>query len=205
MQGGFLSLKDLAQHTDTWIEPISTNYRGYDVYELPPNGQGTAVLQMLNILEDYDIASMGYGSTEYIHHLIEAKKLAFEDRAKFYADPEYADIPVGKLISKAYAAERRKLINSQKTSLSYPPGEFERSNTIYLTVADEDGNMVSLIQSNFLEMGSGMVPSGLGFVMKDGKPFISFGVMGGAMQPQGHVQVLVNIIDFGMNLQAAGY
>ncbi len=236
-QGGFLSYEDLAAHESEWVEPVSTEYRGYDVWELPPNGQGIAVLQMLNILESYDIKSMGFGSEEYLHLLIEAKKLAFEDRAKFYSDPDFNDIPVEKLISKAYASERRQLINPDRAARSYPAGNLKHGDTIYLTVADKDGNMVSLIQSNYLGIGSGMTPTGLGFVLqdrgnlfsldkdhmnvyepgkrpfhtiipafvtKDGKPFFSFGVMGGAMQPQGHVQVLVNIIDFGMNIQEAG-
>lgn len=236
-QGGFLSLRDLADHESEWVEPISTNYRGYDVWELPPNGQGTAVLQMLNILEGYDIASMGFGSTDYIHHLVEAKKLAFEDRAKFYADPDFYDIPIEALISKEYAEERRALIDPNRAASSYPAGELEQGNTIYLTTADAEGNMVSLIQSNYRGMGSGIVPEGLGFVLqdrgelfslekghanvyephkrpfhtiipafitKDGQPFISFGLMGGAMQPQGHTQIVCNLIDFGMNLQEAG-
>ncbi len=236
-QGGFLSTKDLADHTADWVEPVSTNYRGYEVYELPPNGQGTAVLQMLNILEGYDLASMGFGSAEYIHHLVEAKKLAYEDRAKYYADPDFVQIPMDWLISKEYALARAKLIDPERAGNEYPAGELEQGNTIYMTVADGDGNMISLIQSNYSGMGSGMTPPGLGFILqnrgalfsmeeghnnvyephkrpfhtiipafvtKDGKPYLSFGLMGGAMQPQGHVQVLVNMIDFGMNVQEAG-
>ncbi len=238
-QGGFLSYEDLASHKSEWVEPVSTNYRGYDVWELPPNGQGIAALQMLNILEGYDIASMGFGSADYLHVLIEAKKLAFEDRAKFYADPAFNTIPVQELISKSYAAERRKLIRMDRAGRSYPAGNpaLHDGDTIYLTVADAEGNMVSLIQSNFRGMGSGMTPDDLGFILqdrgelfnleeghfntyapgkrpfhtiipayvtKDGKPFLSFGVMGGDMQPQGHVQILVNIIDFGMNVKEAG-
>ena len=236
-QGGFLSARDLADHHSEWVEPISTNYRGYDVWELPPNGQGTAVLQQLNMLEKFDIASMGYGSPEYIHAFIETKKLAFEDRAKYYSDPDFNQIPIRKLISKEYAKERLKLYNSEKSAKSVPAGNLETGNTIYLTTADKDGNMVSLIQSNYRGMGSGMTPGKLGFVLqdrgemfiidqnhmnkyephkrpfhtiipafitKDGKPFISFGLMGGSMQPQGHVQMVVNLIDFGMNLQEAG-
>jgi gamma-glutamyltranspeptidase/glutathione hydrolase len=237
--GGFLRYEDLAAHRSEWVTPVSTNYRGYDVYELPPNGQGIAALQILNILEGFDIKSMGFGSAEYIHTFVEAKKLAFEDRARFYADPDFADVPVDRLISKAYANERRKLIDKRKAAMSYPAGDavLETGDTIYLTVADKDGNMVSLIQSNYRGMGSGMTPGDLGFIlqdrgelfslteghanvfepgkrpfhtiipafiMKDGKPFISFGVMGGSMQPQGHAQVIVNMIDFGMNLQEAG-
>lgn len=235
--GGFLKISDLVAHTSEWVEPVSTNYRGYDVWELPPNGQGIAVLQILNILEDFDIKNMGFGSKEYLHLLIEAKKLAYEDRAKFYADPGFNKIPVDKLISKEYAAERRKLIDHLKSSIRVEPGDLEDGDTIYLTVADKDGNMISLIQSLYWGFGSGMVSPKLGFplqnrgelftfkdghfnqytpgkrpfhtiipafVTKDSKPFLSFGVMGGSMQPQGHVQVLINIIDFAMGLQEAG-
>jgi gamma-glutamyltranspeptidase/glutathione hydrolase len=192
---------------------------------------------MLNIMEGYDIKSMGFGSADYIHLFVESKKLAFEDRAKFYADPAFNQLPVKQLISKGYAAERRKLLDMNKASKRQLPGNPEHGNTIYLTVADEAGNMVSLIQSNYRGMGSGMTPDGLGFVLqdrgemftlkenhvntyepgkrpfqtiipafitKDGIPWVSFGVMGGAMQPQGHVQIVVNLIDFGMNLQEAG-
>ncbi|MCF6332428.1 MAG: gamma-glutamyltransferase [Draconibacterium sp.] len=236
-QGGFLSMKDFADHTSEWVEPISTDYRGYDVWELPPNGQGTAVLQMLNILENYDIASMGFGSPEYMHLFIEAKKLAFEDRAKYYSDPDFNKLPIKELISKAYGKQRAGLIDEDRAARSYPAGELEYGNTIYLTTADKDGNMVSLIQSNYRGMGSGMTPGKLGFILQDrgelfalkeghmnvyvphkrpfhtiipafitknGEPFISFGLMGGAMQPQGHTQIVCNIIDFGMNLQEAG-
>jgi gamma-glutamyltranspeptidase/glutathione hydrolase len=219
------------------VKPVSTNYRGYDVWELPPNGQGIAALQILNILEGYDIAAMGFGSSEYIHHFVEAKKLAFEDRAKYYADPAFNELPVEELISKEYADLRRELIRPQRASRRLDAGELEKGNTIYMTVADEQGNMVSLIQSNYRGMGSGMCPPGLGFILqdrgelfsleeghynvyepgkrpfhtiipafvtKDGKPWMSFGVMGGSMQPQGHAQILINMIDFGMNLQEAG-
>lgn len=236
-EGGFLSMRDFQDHHSDWIEPVSTNYRGYDVWELPPNGQGIAVLQILNVLENYDIKAMGFGSSEYIHTFVEAKKLAFEDRAKFYADPEFNKLPIKGLISKEYARERNKLINPNRAAKVYPPGNPEHGNTIYLTTADKDGNMVSLIQSNYRGMGSGMTPGKLGFILqdrgemfsldpnhmnkfephkrpfhtiipafitKDGKPFISFGLMGGSMQPQGHVQIVVNLIDFGMNLQEAG-
>ncbi len=236
-QGGFLSMKDFEDHMSEWVEPISTNYRGYDVWELPPNGQGTAVLQMLNILENYDIASMGFGSPEYMHLFIEAKKLAYEDRAKYYSDMDFNKIPIKGLISKEYAKKRAELINENRAARSYPAGELEMGNTIYLTTADKDGNMVSLIQSNYRGMGSGMTPGKLGFILqdrgelfalredhmnvyephkrpfhtiipafitKDGEPFVSFGLMGGAMQPQGHTQIVCNLIDFGMNLQEAG-
>lgn len=235
-QGGVMSIEDFETHTSEWVEPVSTNYRGYDVWELPPNGQGIAALQILNIMEGYDVAAMGFGSGEYIHHFVEAKKLAFEDRAKYYADMAFNDIPVEQLISKEYAAERRALI-SEKAARSYDAGKLEQGNTIYMTTADKDGNMVSLIQSNYRGMGSGMVPPKLGFmfqdrgelfsleeghynviepgkrpfhtiipafITKDGKPWISFGLMGGAMQPQGHAQIVMNLVDFGMNLQEAG-
>jgi gamma-glutamyltranspeptidase/glutathione hydrolase len=238
-QGGFLSAQDLAEHKSDWVEPVSTNYRGYDVWELPPNGQGIAVLQMLNILEGFDLKSMGFGSADYAHLFIEAKKLAFEDRAKHYADPAFSKIPVKQLISKKYAAERRKLINAKKAAKAYEAGNpaLNEGDTVYLTTADSEGNMVSLIQSNYRGFGSGMVPDGLGFVLQNrgemfmleeghansyapkkrpfhtiipafltrgGQPVMSFGVMGGAMQPQGHVQIVVNLVDFGMELQEAG-
>lgn len=236
-QGGFLSYDDLASHHSEWVEPLSVNYRGYDVWELPPNGQGTAALQMLNMLEQYDIAAMGFGTAEYIHLFTEIKKLAFEDRAKYYADPDFNNIPIEKLLSKEYAKERLKLFNNKVAAKAYDAGELEMGNTIYMTVADQFGNMVSLIQSNYRGMGSGICPPGLGFILqdrgelfsleeghvnvyepgkrpfhtiipafitKDGKPWISFGLMGGAMQPQGHAQIVVDLIDFGMNLQEAG-
>src|SRR5438034_7902280 len=271
--GGFLQKADFENHTSTWVEPVSVNYRGYDVFELPPNGQGIAVLQMLNILEGFDLRAMGHNSPETLHTMIETKKIVWADRAKFYADPAFAKIPLTGLLSKTYATERLKLIDpnhaakkveagnpldgGQAASLTrptdcqsvgsteqagsllaetgkaaYPPGD-----TIYMCTADDEGNMVSLIQSNYRGMGSGIVVPGLGFmfqdrgelfsmdpqhanvyapgkrpfhtiipgfVMKDGKPWEAFGVMGGGMQPQGHVQVLTNQIDFGLNVQEAG-
>ncbi len=236
-QGGFLSYEDLATHYSEWVEPLSVNYRGYDVWELPPNGQGTAALQQLQIMENFDVAAMGFGTAEYIHMFTEAKKLAFEDRAKYYADPDFNNYPIEELISDEYAAERTKLLNLNRAALSYPAGEIEQGNTIYMTVADQFGNMVSLIQSNYRGMGSGICPPGLGFILqdrgelfsleeghanvyapgkrpfhtiipafitKDGKPWVSFGLMGGAMQPQGHAQIVANLIDFGMGLQEAG-
>jgi gamma-glutamyltranspeptidase/glutathione hydrolase len=236
-QGGFLSSEDLASHTSEWVEPLSTNYRGYDVWELPPNGQGIAALQILNILELYDVKDMGFGSADYLHLFTEAKKLAYEDRAKFYSDPDFNELPIDQLISKEYAKERNKLINMTRSANSYPPGDFGQGETVYMTVADDEGNMVSLIQSNYRGMGSGMTPTGLGFILQDrgelfslgkghfnvyepgkrpfhtiipsfitknGKPWVSYGVMGGGMQPQGHVQIVVNLIDFGMSLQEAG-
>ena len=238
-EGGYLSYEDLASHTSEWMDPVSTEYRGYDVWELPPNGQGITVLEMLNILEGYDIRAMGFGSAAHIHSFVEAKKLAFEDRAKFLADPAFVDIPVEALISKEYGAERRALISPDRAAARYDAGNpaMNDGDTVYLTVADDAGNMVSLIQSNYRGMGSGLCPDGLGFclhdrgelfdlepgrpntyeprkrpfhtiipgfITKDDKPFASFGVMGGAMQPQGHVQIIMNLIDFGMTLQEAG-
>lgn len=237
--GGYLRKLDFEKHTSTWVEPVSVNYRGYDVYELPPNGQGIAALQMLNILEGYDLQALGYNSPEALHLMVEAKKLAFEDRAKFYADPDFNQIPLKGLLSKAYAAERRKLINPDKAGRSYDAGNpaVQEGDTIYLTTADAAGNMVSLIQSNYRGMGSGITVPGLGFtfqdrgemftlrtghandyapgkrpfhtiipafILKDGAPWLSFGLMGGAMQPQGHVQIVCNLIDWGMNFQEAG-
>jgi gamma-glutamyltranspeptidase/glutathione hydrolase len=236
--GGFLSYDDLESHSGTWVDPVSTNYRGYDVWELPPNGQGIAALQILNIMELFDISEMKHQSAEYVHLFTETKKIVFEDRAKYYADPEYNKIPVEKLISKAYAKERSRLINLAQSSPQYPAGNLlEGGDTIYLTTADSEGNMVSLIQSNYRGMGSGMSPPDLGFILqdrgemfsleeghfnqfqggkrpfhtiipafvtKDGEPWMSFGLMGGAMQPQGHAQIIINMIDFGMDVQAAG-
>ncbi len=236
-EGGFLSYEDLSSFHSEWTPPVSTNYRGYDVWELPPSGQGIAALQILNILEDFDIKKMGLYSSEYIHLFTEAKKLAFADRAKYYADPSFSDIPVQELISKDYAKERAKNINFSKAAMTDEPGILKNGDTIYLTAADQYGNMISLIQSNYRGMGSGMMPPGLGFMLqdrgelfsldpshknalvggkrpfhtiipafvtKDGKPFMSFGVMGGATQPQAHAQIVINMIDFGMNLQEAG-
>ena len=238
--GGFLSYEDLASHTGEWVEPVSADYRGYEVWELPPNGQGIAALQMLNILEGYDFSKIPFGSVEHLHLLVEAKKLAFADRARWYADPAFQPAPVAQLISEDYAAQRRKLISSDKVLREVQPGtpaELDEGDTIYLTTADSSGMMVSLIQSNYRGMGSGMAPPGLGFIFqdrgemfvlkpghpntyapgkrpfqtiipafitKDGKPYVSFGLMGGAMQPQGHVQMVMNLVDFGMNLQEAG-
>jgi gamma-glutamyltranspeptidase/glutathione hydrolase len=236
---GYLSYKDLANDSVTWVDPVSITYRGYRVWELPPNSQGIAVLQMLNILEGFDFSKIEYGSAEHIHLFVEAKKLAYEDRAKYYADPAFANIPVDKLISKAYADQRRKLINPQHASDNFTAGDslLKGGETVYLTVADSAGNMVSLIQSNFQAFGSGVVPDSLGFVLqdrgrlftledgknntyaphkrpfhtiipafvtKDDKPFMSFGVMGGSFQPLGQVEILMNMIDFGMNAQEAG-
>ena len=261
--GGFLRKADFEKHTSTWVEPVSTNYRGYDVFELPPNGQGIAALQILNILEGFDLRAMGRNSPETLHAMVEAKKIAWADRAKFYADPAFAKIPLTGLLSKSYGAERRKLIDPNHAAKKVEAGNPENGvgapprrsvaasargragsssviddgDTIYMCTADDEGNMVSLIQSNYRGMGSGIVVPGLGFmfqdrgelfsmdpthanvyaagkrpfhtiipgfVMKDGKPWEAFGVMGGGMQPQGHVQVLTNQIDFGLNVQEAG-
>ena len=234
--GNPMSLNDLRNFSPEWVDPVSTNYRGYDVWELPPNGQGIAALQILNILENYDLRNMGFDSAEYIHLFVEAKKLAFEDRAKYYADSNFSSIPTTRLISKEYALERNKLINMSTAAKRFDAG-LEDGDTIYLTVADKYGNMISLIQSNYRGMGSGIVPDNSGFMLqdrgemfnmdpshknsliggkrpfhtiipafitKDNVPFISFGLMGGAMQPQGHAQIVVNLIDFDMNLQEAG-
>ncbi len=237
---GFLSYEDLAAHQGEWVDPVSTNYRGYDVWELPPSGQGIAALQILNLLEPYDLKAYGFGSPEHVHLFTEAKKLAFADRAASYADPDFYRTPVERLISKGYARERGALISMERAMQAAEPGvipQLNQGDTIYLTTADADGMMVSLIQSNYRGMGSGMAPPGLGFILqdrgeqfvlkaghpnsyapgkrpfhtiipafvtRDGKPWLSYGVMGGAMQPQGHVQILLNLIDFGMNLQEAG-
>ena len=236
-QGGFLSYDDLASHTSTWIAPLSTNYRGYDVWELPPNGQGIAALQILNIMEHFDLSTMGFGSTDYIHHFVEAKKLVFEDRAKYYADMDFANIPLDKLLSKIYAKEHSRNIDPNRAARTIDEPKLDDGDTVYLTTADKNGNMVSLIQSNYRGMGSGMTPTGLGFILqdrgelfsldeshlnvyepgkrpfhtiipafitKDGRPYLSFGLMGGGMQPQGHAQIVINLIDFKMNLQEAG-
>lgn len=238
--GGFLTYEDLAAHRSEWVDPVSTNYRGYDVWEIPPNGQGIAALQMLNVLEGYDLKKAGFGSADHLHWFAEAKKLAFEDRARLYADMNFVDVPVNRLISKDYANERRKLIDDNRAAKQYDPGlpyTLEHGDTIFLTVADKDRNMVSLIQSNYRGFGSGMCPDELGFclqdrgqlfdlkegrfntyapkkrpfhtiipsfITKDGAPYMSFGVMGGAVQPQGHTQIVINMIDFGMNTQEAG-
>jgi gamma-glutamyltranspeptidase / glutathione hydrolase len=237
--GGYLSYQDMADHVSSWVDPVSTTYRGYRVWELPPNGQGITVLQMLNILEGFDFSKVQFGSPEHIHLLVEAKKLAYEDRAKYYADMDFAKVPVEQLISKKYADERRKLISLEKASANYSAGDLVPSGgeTVYLTVADEEGNMISLIQSNSSAFGSGMTPDGLGFILqnrgrlfnleegknntyaphkrpfhtiipafvtRDDKPYMSFGVMGGNFQPLGQVEILMNMIDFGMNEQEAG-
>ncbi len=238
--GGYLSSRDLADHHSEWVEPVSTTYRGYRVWELPPNGQGITVLEMLNILENFDFSKINYGSAEHIHLFTEAKRLAYEDRAKYYADPDFAKIPLNALISKLYGKERAAMIDMHKPLPTVTAGDDQQlkgGETVYLTVADDEGNMVSLIQSNFAAFGSGMVPDSLGFflqnrgylfslhegqnntyaphkrpfhtiipafVTKGDAPYMSFGVMGGSFQPEGQVEVLMNMIDFGMNVQDAG-
>jgi gamma-glutamyltranspeptidase/glutathione hydrolase len=237
--GGLFGVRDFTEHTSTWVEPVATNYRGFDVWELPPPGQGIAALEMLNILEGYDLQKWGVRSADYWHAFLEAKKLAFADRARHYADPDFARPPINQLVSKSYAAQRRKLIDLEHAMTSVEAGDpkLGLSDTIYLCVVDKDRNCVSLIQSNYTGFGSLLVPGDLGFVLqnrgtlfsldanhlnrlephkrpfhtiipalvtKTGKPWLVFGVMGGDMQPQGHVQILCNLIDFGMNVQEAG-
>ena len=234
--GGYVSYEDLATHRSEWVEPVSVDYHGYRLWELPPNGQGIAALQILGVLKGYDLKAMGFGSADHVHYFTEAKKLAFEDRARFYADPDFSDVPVGRLISDEYSNERRKLINPRRSARRLDAGPVE-GDTIYLTVADKDRNMISLIQSNYRGMDRECARMDLVFVCRDRgelfdmtpgrpnsyapgkrpfhtiipafvtkgeKPFLSFGVMGGATQPQGHAQVLINIADFGMNFQEAG-
>jgi gamma-glutamyltranspeptidase / glutathione hydrolase len=237
--GALLTRADLEKHTSTWVEPVKATYRGHDVWELPPPGQGIAALQMLNLLEHYDLKKMGPASPDYWHLLVEAKKLAYADRAHFYADPEFSKVPVAELIGMPYANERRKLIDPAKamTKVEHGDPKLGKADTIYLCVVDKDRNCVSLIQSNYNGFGSGLAAADLGFavqnrgtlfsldekhanrlepgkrpfhtiipamVTKDNKPVFTFGVMGGDMQPQGHVQVLINMLDFGMDVQQAG-
>lgn len=238
--GGFLTRDDLATHRADWIEPVGVDYRDHTLWELPPSGQGIAALQMLRLIEPFDLASMGHNSAEALHVLVEAKKIAYEDRARYYADPDFATVDIERLVSREYARERIKLFDRKVARAEYPAGDgiLEPGDTTYLCVVDKDRNMVSLIQSNYTGFGSGLVPAGCGFTLqnrgnlfsleadhpnrvepakrpfhtiipamvtrKDGRPCFAYGVMGGSMQPQGHVQVLVNILDFGMNVQEAG-
>lgn len=237
--GGYLTVEDLTSHRGEWVEPVSTNYRGVDVWQLPPNGQGLAVLQILNIMEGYPVREWGFGSSELLHHFIEAKKQVFEDRARDYVDPDFHEVPIRDLISKERAELQRSAISAEKAALSIDTGRAQTrdGDTVYLSVADSDGNMISLIQSNYRGIGSGVCPPGLGFglqdrgelfsldkehanvyepgkrpfhtiipgfAFRDGKPWLSFGVMGGATQPQAQAWVLMNMIDFDMNLQEAG-
>lgn len=237
--GGFFQYKDFATYHAEWVKPLSVNYKGYDVWELPPNGQGIAVLQMLNMLKHFNLRAMGHNSVQYLHTLIEIKKIVYEDRARYYADPRFSKLSIEKLLSDEYARKRLKLFDPNRALRRVPTSDLpiEQGDTAYLTVVDKDFNAVSLIQSNYAGFGSGMVPDGLGFTLQDrgalfsleeghpnaiapgkrpfhtiipgfvtknGEPVFSFGVMGGAMQPQGHVQILLNIIEFGMNIQEAG-
>ncbi|HDL86376.1 MAG TPA: gamma-glutamyltransferase [Candidatus Acetothermia bacterium] len=237
--GGYISMRDLSDHESNWVEPISARYRDYDVWELPPNTQGIAVLQMLRILDGFDLSTMGHNSADYLHYLVEAKKLAYEDRARAYADPDFYDPPVGQLLSDDYTLRQRQRIDAERASRELPPEDIALRNgdTVYLTVVDNERNAVSFIQSNYYSFGSGIVPSGVGFVIqnrgalfnldphaanrlkphkrpfhtiipgfvtRDGRPAFSFGVMGGDQQPQGQVQILCNVIDFGMDVQEAG-
>ena len=238
--GADLTIDDFASHRGEWVEPVGVEYRGYDLYELPPNGQGVAALQMLNILKQVDLSQWPRGSAEVFHYMVEAKRLAFEDVARYYADPDFASIPLAALVSEEYGQERFALIDPDRAATDFAPGipKLEgEGDTTYLTVADKSGMMVSLIQSNYRGMGSGLVPDGMGFMlqdrgqlfsldpdhpnayapakrpfhtiipaflMKEGEPLMSFGLMGGSMQPQGHVQILVNMIDYGMDIQQAG-
>ena len=237
--GGWLSLGDLSGHASEWVSPISSSYRGYEVCQLPPNTQGVTVLQILNVLEGFDLRGSGFGTPETLHLMIEAKKLAFEDRARWYGDPAFAKAPMERLLSKKYAAKQREQIDPFRAAARYDPASaiVGVGDTTYLCVADSEGNMVSLIQSNFRDMGSGIVVPGMGFgfqnrgelfalepghpniyapgkrpfhtiipgfVLRQGSPWLAFGVMGADMQPQGQAQILTNIIDFDMNLQEAG-
>ncbi len=247
---GLLTEADFAAHSSDWVSPIATTYRGHEVLEFPPNTQGVVALEMLNILEGFDMKALGHNSAAYLHLLVEAKRIAFADRDAWLADPK--SVPpraLDQMLSKAYAAGRRRQIDPRRAALSYAPLTIDgssqvpveppqaRGDTIYLTVADRDGNIVSLIQSIFENFGAGIVAGETGIalhnrgnlfsltaghpnvlapgkrpfhtlvpamVMKDGRPWVSFGVMGGDMQPQGHVQVLLNLIEFGMNIQEAG-
>ena len=237
--GGYFSADDLAEHSSEWVEPISTTYRGVTVWQLPPNGQGLAALQLLNILENFDLAALGRDSADFWHLLIEAKKLAFADRARYYADPAFVEVPVNGLLDKVYARRRAALIDRARAAQAVDHGDpgLEHGDTTFLVTADASGMMVSLIQSNYDGFGSGYVVPELGFGIQNrgalfnldpdhpnslepgkrpfhtiipafagegGTPNIAFGVMGGSMQPQGHAQVLINLVDFGMNLQEAG-
>jgi gamma-glutamyltranspeptidase / glutathione hydrolase len=234
---GLLTSSDFAEFDAQWVEPSHTSYRGYELYEIGENTQGTTALEITNILEGFDLRSLGHNTADHIHLMVEAKKLAFADRDAYIADPRNAKTPLARLISKDYAAERRKRIDPHWAAASVAPGIAEHGDTVYLTVVDPDGNVVSFINSIFGAFGSGMVAGDTGIVLqnrgalfsleenhpnrieprkrpfhtlipalvlKDGEPFFSFGVMGGDMQPQGHAQILVNVVDFGMDAQQAG-
>jgi gamma-glutamyltranspeptidase/glutathione hydrolase len=235
--GGFLTLDDLQGHRAEWVEPISVDFRGYTIWELPPSGQGVAALQMMKMLEPLELEAMGHNSPEYLHHLIEAKKLAYADLARYVADRDHMTVPVSALISDDYLSERRRLIDPKTAANRPEPGEaLTHSDTIYLAAADSEGNMVSLINSLYSQFGSGVVVPGTGialqnrgggftledahpnqlaagkrpfhtiipgFVTRDGEPWMAFGLMGGPMQPQGHTQLLLNMLVFGMDAQTA--
>jgi len=236
---GLFQEKDFTDHQANWVDPVSVNYRGYDVWELPPNGQGIAALQMLNLIEPYDVGSMGPGSADWLHLFTEVKKLAFADRATYYADIDRVDVPVAELISTEYAKQRGTLIDMQSANNDVAAGDpkLQHGDTVYITVVDKDRNCCSLIQSNYYGFGSKQTPPNLGFAIQNrgalfslqsdhanrldphkrpfhtiipamvthnNRPYFCFGVMGGDMQPQGHVQILVNLIDFKMNVQQAG-
>ena len=236
--GGWMTKADLAAHHSQWVEPRTINYRGVDVWGLPPNSQGLVTLQLLNIMEQFDIKGMGFQSAAAIHHEVEAKRLAFEDRARYYADPDFYKQPTDWLLSKDYAKQRARLIRPDRILTPAYAGQApSHGDTTYFTVADKDGMMVSQIQSNYRGMGSGLMPDGLGFMFQDrgelfalqdghpniyapgkrpfqtiipgfatkgGEPLLSFGVMGGDMQPQGQAQVISNLVDFELGLQEAG-
>ncbi len=236
-RGALIDAEDLSRHSSTWVEPVSTNFHGYEVHELPPNGQGITVLQMLNILEEFDLKALGHNSAEYLHLVIEAKKFAFADRDRFIADPSTRPLPIDTLISKKYAARIRSRLDRDRSTVQPKSVLAESTDTVYLTTADREGNVVSFINSIFHGFGSHVVVPGTGiclqnrgalfsldpehlnriepskrpfhtiipgFVLKDGKPYMSFGVMGGDFQPQGHTQVLLNHIVFGMSPQEMG-
>jgi gamma-glutamyltranspeptidase/glutathione hydrolase len=237
--GGFFSKEDFARHTSEWQDPISTTYRGVTLWQLPPNGQGLAALEMLNVLERFDLKTMGRDSPDFWHVMVEAKKLAFADRAAYYADPAFSPAPVAALLDKGYAERQAKRIDMKRAAKSVEPGDpaLQKADTTFLVAADDRGMMVALIQSNYTGFGSGYVIPELGFGLQDrgalfslkaghpnvlapgkrpfhtiipaflgknGVPDMAFGVMGGDMQPQGHAQIVVNLVDFGMNLQEAG-
>jgi gamma-glutamyltranspeptidase/glutathione hydrolase len=236
--GGWMTAQDLREQHAEWLDPLVTQYRGVDVYAMDANTQGLATLQMLNILENFDLRSMGFQSAASLHHQAEAKRLAYEDRARYYADPHFSKIPIEWLKSKEYAAQRARLIKPDSILSPVYPGQApSHGDTTYFTTADASGMMVSIIQSNFRGMGSGLVADGLGFMFQDrgqlfslkdghpnvyqpgkrpfqtiipgfasrgGTPWMSFGVMGGDMQPQGQSQIIINRVDYGLDIQAAG-
>lgn len=236
-EGGFVTREDLAAHDSEWVEPISATFRGVEVFQVPPNSQGFVALEMLNLLEGFDLAALGHNSAAYLHRLIEAKKLAFADRDAYLADPEHMRAPLETLLSKEYAEARRGEISGDRAAREVAPGLTDDGDTIYLTVVDRDRNAISLIYSLFGSFGSGLVVPGTGIALqnrgtgyslepghpnelapgkralhtnmpgmafRDGRPWITYGVMGGDMQPQGHTQVLLNRIEFGMHVQKAG-